>query len=62
MPDVYEWLSEARSTTVPVRGRCIASQGLGAKSGVLSTEVGTIWPTEADAQVLRQVRQTSGGF
>jgi hypothetical protein len=49
MQDVYGWLWIARSTTVPVHGEYIASQGLGAKSGVLSSEVDTVWPAEADA-------------
>jgi hypothetical protein len=40
---------------VPVCGKCIASQGLRAEAGVLPTEVGPIWLTEADAQIPRQV-------
>ena len=47
---------------MPVRGKCIASQELRAGPGVLPTEVGTNRPTEADAQVLRQVRPTCGGI
>src|SRR5215207_7111936 len=33
MPEVYEWLCVARSTTVPLRGRAIASQELRANHG-----------------------------
>jgi hypothetical protein len=55
MPEACEWLWIARSTTVPVHGKWIATQGLRAEPRVLPTEVGTVWPTEADAQVLRQV-------
>jgi hypothetical protein len=47
---------------VPVHGKCIVSQALRAEPGVLSSEVGSLWPTEADAQVLRQVRPTCGGI
>jgi hypothetical protein len=53
MPEACEWLWIARSTTVPVHGRCIASQGLRAEPGILPTEVGTLWPSEADDQILR---------
>ena len=52
MPEAYEWLWIARSTTKPEHDKCIASHELRAGDGVLPTEVGTIWPTEADAQVL----------
>jgi hypothetical protein len=41
---------------VPVHGKCIASQELRAEPGILQTEVGTICPTYADAQVLLEAR------
>jgi hypothetical protein len=47
---------------VPLHGKCIASHEFRAGPGVLPTKVGTIWPTEANAQVLRQFYPTRGGI
>ena len=41
---------------MPVHGKCIASQELRAGPEALRTEVGTICPTYADAQVLLETR------
>jgi hypothetical protein len=45
---------------VPVRGKCIASHELRGESGVPPSEIGTLRPTKAGAQVLRQVESTGG--
>jgi hypothetical protein len=47
---------------VPVHGECIASQEIRAGPGVLPTEVGPMWPTEADAWLLRRVWPTCCGI
>jgi hypothetical protein len=41
---------------VPVHGKCIASQELRAGPEGLRTEVGTICPTYAEAQILLETR------
>ena len=43
---------------MPVHGKGIGPQELRVGPGILPTEVGTNWPTEVDAQVLRQVWPT----
>jgi hypothetical protein len=45
---------------VPVRGQYIASQELRGEPGVPPSEIGTLQPTKAGAQVLRQVETTCG--
>jgi len=46
---------DSEEHSVPVGGKWIASQELRAEPGILLTEVGTVSPTEAEPQVLRQV-------